>query len=170
VRPWLDKTFPQVCRSSRETLLRSMLIPKYIQQKNLIQAVRYMPPEVPQVVPFLQYVAFFSPFDVNFIRNQSLQIFMLGRPSKPSCAYRRRPRLLNLQVCRLHVGSHAGSLNCVLSPMFASLCRQRSKSWLVDFSSHSFKADWYPQLARLAQELDVDSGTLYVRQLYWRQI
>jgi hypothetical protein len=32
--------------------------------------------------------------------------------------------------------------------MFASLCRQRSKSWLVDFNSHSFKPDWYPQLAR----------------------
>jgi hypothetical protein len=69
-----------------------------------------MLPEVPQAVPFLQYVAFFPPFDVNFIRNQSLQIFMLGRPSKPSYAYRQRPLLLNFQVCR-------SSRETLLSPM-----------------------------------------------------
>jgi hypothetical protein len=35
-----------------------------------------------------------------------------------------------------------------MPPIFASLCRHRSNTCRVEFSSHSFKPDWYCQLSR----------------------
>jgi hypothetical protein len=58
--------------------------------------------------------------------------------------------------CKLR--SHGGSPNCLLHPMFASLCRHRSNTCLVEFSSNSFKPiDIANCLDRLSIELDVDS-------------